>query len=60
MGNTPNSNIPVSSTPLSLMQPAKVKQDRQYTVPHSGEVHSCTAFGSVAVHSLPAMQNPFH
>jgi hypothetical protein len=41
------------------MQPATVKKDRQQTVPHSGEVHSCTAFGSGAVHSLPAMQIHF-
>jgi hypothetical protein len=41
------------------MQPATVKKDRQQTVPRSGEVHSCTAFGSGAVQSLPAMQIHF-
>jgi hypothetical protein len=38
------------------MQPATVKKDRQQTLPRSSEVHSCTAFGSAAVHGLPAMQ----
>ncbi len=41
------------------MLSATVKKDRQQTVPRSGEVHSCTAFGSGAVHGLPAMQIHF-